>query len=127
MSEKLGIENLKEACITLINTGEKFDQALEDGKVTGMEALTITVSSASGFIGIAKKGKAILAEFKDLDDDERTELLNYVALELDLRSDYIEKKIEAGFNVAIAVGEFLEIKKEDFEVEASQEADNTED
>lgn len=126
MSEKLGIENLKEACITLINTGEKFDQALEDGKISGVEALTITVSSATGFIAIARKGKTILAEFKDLDDEERKDLIDSVSSELDLRSEYAEKKIEAGFNVAIAVGEFLGIKKEDFEVQESKYADNTE-
>lgn len=127
MSEKLGIENLKEACITLINTGEKIDQALEDGKVSGMEAISISVTSVPGIFNIVKQGKVIKAEFKDLDDDERSELKAAIASELDLQNDYVEAKIEKGFNVAIALGEFLDVKKEDYEEKDSKDSNNTED
>lgn len=126
MSEKLGIENLKEACINLINTGEKIDKAFEDGKITGMETISISLSSAPGFIKLVKNGKLIKAEFDDMDDEESAELKAAIANELDLRNDYVETKIEKGFNVAIALGEFLDTKKEDFESPDSEDTDKTE-
>lgn len=127
MSEKLGIENLKGAAIALINTGEKIDVALEDGKVSGMEAINISITSIPALYNVAKNGKQIKAEFNDLDDDERAELKADVAAELDLRNDYVEAKIEKGFNLGVALEEFLSVKKEDFEAEASEKTDDTED
>jgi hypothetical protein len=121
MSEKLGIQNLKEAAIALINTGEKVDVALEDGKVSGMEAINMTISAVPALYNVAKNGKQIVAEFKDLDDDERTDLIETVASELDLRSDYVEKKIEKGFAVAVAIEEFLSLKEADFEGENTED------
>lgn len=111
--EKLGINNLKEAAIGVINLGEKIDQALEDRKISGMEAINISITAIPVVFNDIKNRKEIVAEFEDLDETEKQDLIDTVAAELDLNNDYAERKIEAGFKVIVAFGEFLSIKPEE--------------
>lgn len=95
MSEKLGIESIKIAVIAAINLGEKIEKNLaDDGKISLTEALGIGAGSFTDVVKVLKSGSQIKDEFLDLDDDERTELIDLVKSELDLDNDKVEVIIE---------------------------------
>lgn len=98
----IGIENLKLVAKTGIDLGEKAAQVFADGKVTlpeGLEFLPVLM----GVPGILEKKAEIVAEFKDLDGAERTELNNYIQAEFDIANDELENKIEKALTAVVAV------------------------
>ena len=104
----LGIENLKNTALFLINLGEGLENKLEDGKLSIFEALQLAGKSSKEAIEVFRSGKEIAAEFKDLDDKERGELIELVKSELDLEKDNIEKTIEKGIILLDALADFIE-------------------
>lgn len=99
----LGIEKLKDAATAAVNFGEKIEDALADGKLSFVEGITIAIGSAPEVFGLIQDGKEIKAEFQDLDDFERRELVEHVAAELDLDSDGIEEVVENGFDLLVSL------------------------
>jgi len=94
-----GIDELKKVLETAFEVVDKVEEALaDDGKVSGLEAAGIAISTIPDAYAIAKKGKLIAAQYKDLDDTEREELKFWFADKFDLDDDIAEEKVEAIFN-----------------------------
>ena len=101
MSETTGIEILKKAVKTGLNLGHQIVTAGEDG---------FQWTDAFGFIddvqavaGVVKDGKEIVAELKDLTDEERTELYDYIQNEFDIPDDKIEGVIEDSLAISFSI------------------------
>ena len=99
----LGIENIKEALLPCINLGEAISKAFEDdGKITTWEGIMM-LPKLIPLVKEASDVKEIIAEFKDLDEDELEELKLFVQVELDIADDVLEEKIEKGWNILVSL------------------------
>ena len=108
MSEKLGIEKIKNALISSITLGEKIEKNLsDDGKLSWAEALSIGVSSVGDIVKIAQSAKEIKAEFLDLDESEKQEIKEIISNELDLENDKLENIIEKAFDFLNALDSLI--------------------
>lgn len=103
----LGIENLKEGVLALCEIGAKFDEALADGKITTWEAVGIGVTTIKKVPGIIANGPEIIDEFKDLDDQEKQELINYIEINLDLDNYKVENIIKKGIHALSSMEDFI--------------------
>lgn len=99
MTEKLGIEKLKLAILAVITLGEKIENSREDGKTTLIESIAIGTSTLPDVIKIIKNGEQIKAEFLDLDEAEKTEIVEFIKSELDLINDKLEEIIEKAVEI----------------------------
>ena len=102
----LGIVKIKEALHVGITIGLKVADAWEDGKVSLGEGVGIALKAVKIW-GIAKDAKEIYAEFKDLDEVEKEELIAYFVDEFDLENDSIEYIIEQAFALIIQMSDFV--------------------
>lgn len=98
----IGIENLKTVAKFGIDLGENISAALADSKITLSEAVSL-LPTVMSLPGIIEKKADIVAEFKDLDSAERSELNAYIAAEFDIADDELENKIEKGLSAVVAV------------------------
>jgi len=98
-----GIEKIKNALEAVIKFGVRLEDDLEDGKITFAEAISTAVAIAPDAFEVAKDAKEIYAEFEDLDDAERTDLVDFFIIELDLDADKVEEIAEAGFEFLLAL------------------------
>ena len=87
---------LKNALSTLINVGEKFDDAEQDGKISIGEGIGIAVS-AIGLIKVFKQGAEIKAAFLALTAAEKTDLVTWFKAEFQLHEAGLETIIETIF------------------------------
>ena len=101
----VGIEALKQAAKAVISFGDKLEDALEDGKLTFLEGITIAIGTAPDAFKLLQKENIaeLKEEFLDLDEDEKDELSVYVAEELDLDADTMEFIVEAGFDFLLSL------------------------
>ena len=106
----VGIESIKDALGTVIKVGTTVEDALEDKKINFFEAISIAKNSI-GLWGVVKDFSNIKEEFLDLDDDEKDELIEFFAEELDLENDAVEIIIEKCFDFIINATAFLAIFK----------------
>lgn len=104
--EKLGIESLKETLVYGGNLAETLVDVLADKKIKVDEwgAILQRLMQLPGLIG---SFKASVAEFKDLDQEEAVELVNYFANTFDIPDDKAEAHVEAVFNWLIASNQLL--------------------
>lgn len=98
----VGIENLKKVAKFGIDLGEKTASVFEDGKVSTMEAFGF-LPVLMDIPGIIEKKDDIIAEFKDLSTEERTELNAFIQAEFDIADDALETKIEKGLTAVVAI------------------------
>jgi len=106
MNEQLGVEKLKEVFKGLIDFGETLNEKGADGKLTWIEILTSSISLVPEIFNRIKNGEAIKAELLDLDMEERDELVDYLADELELDNERTEAQIEAGAELIAALDAF---------------------
>ena len=100
----LGIENLRSAIGTVIAVAKSVNKSLaDDGKISGWEWMGIGMKSL-GFIKVVTSAKEILAEYKDLDEDERTDLNVWFKEEFDITNDNLELLIEELFDALLSLG-----------------------
>ena len=111
MNEQLGIENLKVALVAAISLGEKIEGKLDDGKLTGAEALSIAVGSFGSIVKVVKSAKQIKAEYLDLDEQETKELGQLIKDELELENENIEVAIEKAIDFLYALDEMIDAIK----------------
>jgi len=97
------MESLKDALETVISIVEKSDDALADGKISIGEGVGIAMS-ALGLIKAVKNYKEIVADYKSLTDQQRTELSEWFADEFDLNNDNIESIVELVFTALLNLG-----------------------
>lgn len=119
MAEKLGIENLKKAAKLGVQLGMQIEVAGEDGfQLTDLFGFVAPLSQLPAII--ADKD-ALVAEFKDLDGDERAELLAYVETELTLQNKKIEKLVEGGLGILVSLLQFIDVYRESKKAEPTSD------
>jgi hypothetical protein len=91
-----GIEKLKAALGAVIKLAKVTDTALDDKKITVIEGLKIGVASFQVWLAV-KDFDTLKAEYADLDETEKDELVTYFVTEFDLNEDDIEEIIEEIF------------------------------
>lgn len=112
MASVVGIEKLKQASLLGIQLGNAIETTLEDGfKLADLANFILPLSQLPAVI----ENKALIVEeFKDLDEAEKTALINYIKTNLDLKNDKVEVAIEKGLIAIVAVLELVNaLKKED--------------
>lgn len=108
MAETYGVESIKNVCKALIDLGQGVEEKLaDDGKIRMGEALSLAVDTFPDVYRIAKNGAQLKNEWLDFSEEEKVEVAQYVAAELDLDADDLEAKIEKGFEMLMAVDTFL--------------------
>ena len=98
----LGIDKIKDALLACIEFGEALAARLEDGKVTTWEMITL-IPKVLPIVQALRETKEIIAEFKDLTEEEVAELTVFVAENLDLEDDELEAAIEGGWAILLGI------------------------
>lgn len=110
--ENLGVDNIKKTIGAIISIGVSIIKAkADDDKISMSEAIGITVGSIPKVFNSVKNFGAVREEYNDLDDTEREDIKLWVREEFDLSNDYVEEKIEAGFEAIVAIEKFFAIDK----------------
>lgn len=89
----LGIENIKKLLKAGLNFGLSASEAFEDKKISFFEAIGL-VPEIFALIGVAKSWPEIQAELKELSEEEKVELSDFVNAEFDIPNDKVELFIE---------------------------------
>lgn len=85
-----------------LKLGKALQEAMEDGNINLIDAfkfLPVLKELKTAVEGAAK----IPAELKDMDDEERAELLDYFQEHFDLEDDELEAKVEMALDVGLAL------------------------
>lgn len=97
----LGIDNLKKAAKLLVSFGKEIETAAKGGfQITDLFGFIDEISQIPEIIN---NKTAILEEFKDLTAEERSELLEYVKIELVLEDKNLENIIETALVTGISL------------------------
>jgi hypothetical protein len=99
-------ENLKQTLQTIISTSMSVDKALEDNRISPLEWAQIAIKSI-GFWKAIKNIDQLKEEFVSLTPDEKMDLSDYVAKNLDLRNENLEETIEKLFESLIQISSVL--------------------
>lgn len=103
----LGIENLKKLIDLGLRIPKEIADVTEDGKVTIGEVFGF-LPVATEIIAVSKSWKDVVAEFKDLDDQEKQSLYQYFADKFDLPNDKVELFVEHALLQAITLIKLVE-------------------
>lgn len=94
--EKLGYENLEKLALF----GAEFGNVIEDiANKEGIFSLFKLADEATALASV--KVDQVVAELKDLSDDEYLALSEKVKQKLDLKNDVLEAKVEAGMDLVV--------------------------
>lgn len=99
---KIGIENLKQMCDSLVSAGKALDTALEDGKI-GLGDSMLLMRIVPDFFTTFTSLPEIAEEVEDLDEAERLELRNHFAQKFDLSDERAEELVEELFQQVITI------------------------
>ena len=100
---KQGIEQLKQAALLAVKFANAWAEAAEDGKLTLWEKIELGVKGGKLPVFIYNHFKDLKAEFKDLDESEKGEIVGYVAAELELPSAELSQIVEESFDLALTI------------------------
>lgn len=103
----LGIQEVKDVVKMGLAIGELVD-GLSDG--IGLSDIGPALKAAKAVkpaIDALKSGQ-LLPELKDLSEEERVELKEFVSVEFDLRDDALEAAIEKGLQIAIDLSKLIQ-------------------
>jgi len=89
-----GIENIKKSLLVVINFAESLENKLEDGKLSWPERFGL-IKDLKDLPEIIANYKELVEEIRNLDEVEKSQLLEFVRAELDLENDRVETAIEA--------------------------------
>lgn len=108
MSEKLGIENLKELSSLILRTANGVSASLKDGEVSWKDALNFK-EAVFAILPAIKGISEVDDEYFDLDDAEVVELKAFIAkeLQLDPSHENIEMVVESVMSIVISFNEIL--------------------
>jgi len=111
-----GIESLKKVVKFPINFGMAIQNAMEDDdKISVAEWLGIAPGSLVNLVTAITNFKEAGKEYKDITEDERQELIDYVKDEYESDNDAVEALIEKCFKWIVLTDEiahdFMAIKK----------------
>lgn len=99
-------DKLKKHLCTLVNIGEKVEEAQEDGKISIAEVFSIAWEGRE-FRTLLSDWEEVKNEYNDLDESERAALIDAIQEELDLENEALENIIEIGLDVVDNVLEFI--------------------
>ena len=97
----MGIKDLKELVVFMAVMGNAVDQATKDGFQAADIGLVVPafMKAPEAFAGIEN----VPAEFKDLDDAEKDEIVKAVKENLDLADDVLEGIVEDAFAMVLGI------------------------
>ena len=104
--KKFGITLILASLMAVVRLTKKVDGALEDKHISPMEWGEIGIA-AFQFGWTFTKIKEMKEEFNDMDAEERTELIQKFAAELELRNEDAEQLVEKIFAVLISLTEIF--------------------
>ena len=107
------IQNIKELLLFVCRLVNAIDKTLEDGKFKFTELVNF-IGAAQAIPAAVADIKEIPAEFKDLTDEEKAELVQYVKDEFDILGDEVEEFVEEAFKVALDLAKLIEKASEIF-------------
>lgn len=102
----LGTEALKKAVKFGVNLTNQIIVSGSDG-FSWTDAFSF-VDEISEATGVIKSGKEIIAELKDLTEEEKVELYTYIQAEFDLEDDKVEAIVEDSLNIAFSILSLVE-------------------
>lgn len=104
--KKYGIEELKKVVDFAADTHMSVDKSLADGKIDVADAPLLMAPAMSLFamIGVITK---VPAAFAELDEEEKSALIEYAKVKYDIADDKVEKLVEKSFALAVAVGDLI--------------------
>jgi len=106
MQEQFGIDEVKSVIQMGLSVGELVD-ALSDGIGLGdIGALLRAAKAVKPAIDALKSGK-LIPEIKDLSDEEKQQLKDFVAAEFDIKDDALEAAIKKGLQIAIDLSDLI--------------------
>jgi len=104
----MGIKETKEALKFVIELGNGLGKSIEDGKFSLGDAVNFLPAAKAfpaAFSGIGK----VSAEFLDLDEEERLDLVTFVKDELDIEQDKAEEIAEQAFSLMLNLFSFIQL------------------
>ena len=101
------IQNIKELLLFVCRLVNAITKTLEDGKFKFTELVNF-IGAAQAIPAAVDDIKEIPAEFKDLTEEEKAELVQYVSDEFDISNDETEAFIEDAFKVALDLAKLIE-------------------
>lgn len=107
-----GIEKIRILLVFVITLGESFAEKMADKKIKLSEAFGLMLNLRP-LPGIIRDRAQLVLEFKDLDTAEKKQLVDLVAVELDLPNDEIEAKIEQGFEFGMSMLDWFDVFNKD--------------
>ena len=102
----LGVENLKKVLVATLHLANKIDEVTQDGFQPFSDLAALLPNLVDG-VSVIKNAKDAWAEFKDLDEAEREEILAYVKEEFDIADDILEGVIEKALDTISAVADLV--------------------
>lgn len=112
-SGKLGIDHIKAAVLFAITFGKTIGAELKDGFQVVPDLVGL-IPSLMQLPEIIKSGSDLVAEWKDRDEEEKTELKNYIKDNFDIPDDKIEELIERSGNLVIEIMDYSGFIKQYF-------------
>lgn len=106
----MGVENLKKVLAFVLRLSNKVDEVTQDG-IQWTDVLSLLPNLVES-VGVLKVGKTAWAEFNDLDDLERDDVLGYVKNEFDIADEKLEGVVESAFEFIFAAGDLVEKVKD---------------
>ena len=102
------IEHLKEAISWVLDTQNKVEKFLKDGKIKFSESFSL-LGQLLNFWKLVRQIKDIKAEFEDLDESEKKALYEYFSANFDLKNDKVESIIEKAFYAMLHLSDFVSV------------------
>lgn len=98
--EKKGVKETKELALFIGALGSAFSKAKDDGKITLDDAMLLVP-----LLGLAKEAiqdaDQVVAELKDLDDDEKKEIIEEFKSAFDLKDDRLEEQVVLSIEIGL--------------------------
>lgn len=89
-----GIEGIKTTAAFVFLVIDKFEEALEDNKITVIEGISLIPGIVVKVPGLLEAVPQLGPEFGDLDSEELEELVQYFRDNFDLEDDNVEEIVE---------------------------------
>ena len=116
MSEKVGIVNTIVVMDALLSVGGTIAEGLQDDGKFGIADSIKLAKNIPETLSAIHAAKEMPTELRDLDDEERAQIVAHFADKFDLPNDDLEERLERAFRVAVnlsaEVVEIVDLAKE---------------
>lgn len=100
------MENLKKSIGAVISLTKLAESSLEDGKVSIIEGAKLAIGTFQLWNAV-KNYKELYAEFKALDEAQKTELNDWFAVEFEIKNDEVEFIVEQVFSALLSLSSLV--------------------